>query len=390
MGKTHGPSIFVFGHFGAGNFGDELMLEGFCRTMFEINPKFNLRVSSKKHLLSNFVASKVTPIPYSLTQFILAVFQSQALAIVGGTQFHDCGFGQVRIKHAIAQIKIACLVSFAWVLQKRIVLVGVGIGPFRSRVWKRCFGQLCRMFDAISVRDSESYETVCKMINQQFVCLADDLAITAIHARSNEMRAQNKHSVARLGISLAASFGYTDSGQENEERISNNLFLALQRVLREDANRTVIFFVLTESGSEAVITLTERLHRKLKAEFANRVKTLKMGSGLESTLEAMSECDWFLGMKFHGVVTAMELGCRVAAISYHPKIQRFMNSHGANHRVLTLLDAADELNVVNLLTELVAERSSSRIQVPWSDKVQKEFLLSQLWGQPLGSSSQIK
>ena len=75
-------------------------------------------------------------------------------------------------------------------------------------------------------------------------------------------------------------------------------------------------------------------------------------------IEALSECDVFVGMKLHSQILAICAGVPTLAIEYQPKTVDFMSSIGGESETVRL----DGLNAV-LLRELVGGLASAREEI---------------------------
>ena len=322
--------IFVIGHYGGDNFGDEVMLESILINLRNISRVDKISVVSKQpesHISKN---SKAVFIPNSFRKIFLASLNSNILLLGGGTHFHDDYTKSRYRKHRIYLIKILLISMFIRAKGGKVVFVGVGYGPINRR--ETAFLSKISLFIAnrVVVRDKESYDLLRKLsINSMDkVRLGGDISSLF---KEIEGWASSKKQIKTVGISLT-SFAYSNRDESDNfwEEIFSPAFI---KNFREN-NLTVKIFVFRGGLRESDLPLSKKLFELLAEVDSERVRLISFTYDIYSFVEELSTCGSFLATRYHSAVLSYLTGADLLIVPYHDKLISFREEIGLENSSL--------------------------------------------------------
>ena len=147
------PDWIVIGNYGAANTGDEAMLAGLLDAVTAETP-LSLCVVSKRGAAPEWAASsRAVWIPPQLTRVLPALWTARGLAMGGGTHFHDDYRTTRLVRHWWYLSRIVLVSAAAKAFGKRVVWLGVGVGPLDGAVTRAFARVALRLCDQVTVRD---------------------------------------------------------------------------------------------------------------------------------------------------------------------------------------------------------------------------------------------
>ena len=200
-------------------------------------------------------------------------------------------------------------------LRRRIVLLGIGVGPLTTPRGRAAATGLLHQADLVTVRDAESRALAGQLAPGVNVHVTADLAFvlgTQVAAAPPVPTAGRV-----LGLSLLPYARSVGRDAEADERAALGLARALRDALRRNPDWRVTlfeFFARPDYGDAHVLRLVERE----LADPARVTYRAYRGDFLDMFGE-MRACQAFLGMRFHSCLLAHLAGVPCLMLAYHPK-----------------------------------------------------------------------
>lgn len=334
--------ILITGYFGAGNFGDDMMLEAFCNEMKNINSSCNIDILKMFERDINVdIDDSIKKIPlYKLNtgrgyriknKIIKPVYKKiiknyDILIWVGGTCFTDedgDGFYDF--------MKIAKAYS------KKIGYVGVGVGKLTKleRIEKAEY--LIKNCDFISLRDKKSYEYVKKVRgNESNVFLTEDLAYLFINKLNIKKNIEKKSKKAV--ISWRNLINYKTEQEEQliiEKFIEYIIYLSKKEIYGE--------FIVLPLDDRKDCPKNKLIYNKIKEKLGNNIKCsyIENIKPIEK-INIILDSDLNISGRLHGIFVSELANIKTIGMSYSVKINEFLDSIGKMNDCIDVSDLALE------------------------------------------------
>ena len=135
----------------------------------------------------------------NLWGFLSGLVKSDCVILGGGTHFHD-DYPKSRLaRHALYLGRILLFQLIAKMFGRRVLWIGVGIGPLTKDLFELLTLVGCRLTDGVSVRDDASFRELRKIGYEGKLILGSDLAMLL------PVDAEVVRRPRRLGISVTES-----------------------------------------------------------------------------------------------------------------------------------------------------------------------------------------
>ncbi|WP_406732463.1 polysaccharide pyruvyl transferase family protein [Vibrio scophthalmi] len=309
-------NVFVYGYYGFGNAGDELLL----RRVIEYfkarasNVKFIVRCHDESQTgfenepveFVNLDASLSQPNDSKLIGFIRYIStgarlikNSQAFVFGGGTLFQSSG----RIPYTLILITTLCIL--AWVHKVPVYALGVGVGQLKDGLSKQLFKLILRLVSDFAVRD------VTSMTNANFVSqspklrLTSDLVFgaTAVLGK-RELKSGPPESLKHIGLTLAASDSKLTG--ENLQNLSEQLTSLILEMREKQPSCKISCLTFQNFETVTGVRLSDKhmLERLVSEDLLRDVDFCPMPNNIEDAMKLVSSFDVIMGMRFHGLVLA--------------------------------------------------------------------------------------
>ncbi|MCX7967000.1 MAG: polysaccharide pyruvyl transferase CsaB [Armatimonadetes bacterium] len=302
------PQVFLFGYFGAGNFGDEWTLASFIKgcQRFGLSRKQLVVLSRNPQRTSN--EHDVAAIPRNWRSILSTVRESHSVIGCGGSLLQDVT--------SFRSLAFYCLLIWvAKAMGKKVALLGQGLGPLKRTLSRKLAKRTLNACDLVTFREEVSFETA-KQIGVQI----DDCFVTADLTFVWDDLPQRERE-AEFGVNIRPL-----KGRWNEETIGE----ALKKLLCEGEN--VLLLPLQPQSDELVLkTLAASLPSKWW-----RYESWRDG------LEGISSIGLLIAMRLHALVAACLLGVPFVGLNYDPKVANIFGKV-AGREILPLSASSEEL-----------------------------------------------
>ena len=336
--------ILITGYFGSGNFGDDMMLEAFCKEMKNINSNHDI------HLLKMFerdidveIDESIKQIPlYRLStgrgiriksKMIRHVYKKiikkyDMLIWVGGTCFTDeDGDGFYNY------------MKIAKEYNKKIGYVGVGVGKLTKldRINKAEY--LIKNCDFISLRDKKSYEYVKKVRgNTSNIFLTEDLAYLFVNSLNVKNNIKNKSK--KIVVSWRNLINY--KSEFEEEILIKELTEYLNNLSNKGIYEEIIVLPLDDrkdcSKNKLIYdNLQEKVGTSIRCSYKENLSPIEK-------IKVILDAELNISGRLHGIFVSELANIKTIGMSYSIKIDEFLDSI---RKINDCIDVSD-LSVKNL------------------------------------------
>lgn len=305
--------IVLIGNYGAGNLGDEMILEGLLNTVKNVYPKSEIAVLSgnpshteEAHDVDSF--PKFPAGIKSLFRFLKTktpkIVQKSDLVILGGGGL----FGSLSFH---ANIIWAIQALMAYYYKKPLIMYGQSVGTVKNSLIKKILKKIFNKAKFIAVRDQKSIENLQEIGVSQKIHLMPDLAF------SKELKNHgNKDRTVIISLRQMAGLP-KDFIQEIAEFIN---WLAEE----QDYHVEIIDFQKGHDDdshlSRAVLNLTNSANI-----------TYPDIDNLEDLYQHFAAASFVVGVRLHSIITALKTKTPFAAISYNEKVANFLDTAGFDY-----------------------------------------------------------
>jgi len=329
-------NVFIIGHYGGDNFGDEAMLAALVYRLNEEKVFDTIKIVSKSKKPLVFKQPNVVWVPNKISEILKAILSTHALILGGGTHFHD-DYTDTRYKaHKKYLLRIVVISLIYRLLNRKVLYMGVGYGPFYRKSAKRLTHLSYRLAHQIRVRDDLSLERLSQIgiTNNEIIKKAFDLA--ALHpAYALDEKAVSANGTT-LGISVT-SLNFS-KGKVNDRYWHENVFPAIARWYRTYPDKRIKVFVLRGGERESDFELSKALYDTLAKIDAQRVILVNFTYETQTYIEEIKTCNQFIATRYHSAVLAYLAGCKLLIIPYHEKLIAFAKYIGLSHGAVIIPD----------------------------------------------------
>jgi polysaccharide pyruvyl transferase WcaK-like protein len=302
-----GNVLIIFDFWGAGNMGDDLMVDGFLRGLQQLQPAglktvtclcgYDIASQQRRFPQINWIETKDD------AAFQLALDQAKTIIGFGGTPFQLTS-GDWLLRHIIrifSQIK----------REKNVIFINVGA---ETEIFPRAdeFAAILRRINHCSARDAFSHRILTDLgvKGASEIHIGGDLANISLPHLVKLVSPEKKYS---LGIVL----GF--------DTLSNEDLDMTKRFLKGRQSKTRTAFITGDSrdgiGFEYHLYKSWTRHwfsilkRKLSLERPDYTVC-----SMEDLVRPFAQCETIISSRYHGLLTAAWFGCKVAAIGRSSKV----------------------------------------------------------------------
>ncbi|NLE04425.1 MAG: hypothetical protein GX638_06445 [Crenarchaeota archaeon] len=329
--KSKKGDWLILGYIGGSNTGDDAMLQGL---LLELGPDYSskLAIFSRNKILSPaLIQLGYKVFPFNFWTLISQLIRSDGIIQVGGTIFHDSYPSKKRTKYLLNLSLWSIIFAISHILGKKILLVGVGVGPLFSPIAKAISAFGLRACHMVTLRDQASMLEVRNWIPENRLAKTFDLAALLQPSPSSIQNRNNRKNTlipnqSILGISIL-SFSIVSPHSGNPDFNFFDFFTnELIDYLDENPKVQIRIFVFWAAPDrENDIIPSMELMNILEKHAPGRTKIISYNTDPSVTLAKISECRGFISTRYHAAVLAYIAGCNFLAVLYHRKLEDFMS-----------------------------------------------------------------
>jgi len=200
-------------------------------------------------------------------------------------------------------------------LGRRMVLLGIGVGPLTTDAGRTAAGRLLGQADLVTVRDDESRHLAVDLAPDVDVTVTADLAFLLPKHVPVSDETSSDHPV--LGISLLPHARSLGRDAADDDRAATNLAHALGEALRRHPEWRVTLFEFFANRSYGDAHVLRRVERELGDPA--RVSYRPYTGDFVALYAEMRTCRAFIGMRFHACLLAHVANVPCLMLAYHAK-----------------------------------------------------------------------
>jgi len=336
---SSGKYVFLYGYYGCGNYGDDLLLENivgkielaqpnstlFVRNLDKISVKdtrIDLVPTNVERLLnisSGSAVIKLIAIIRYLLKISFYVLRSDFLILGGGTIFGD------RQRTSMVVLFYLCLLSR--IRGGKVMGIGLGVAPLNNWTSKWLVRKIVWMCCTFSVRDRQSLQRCRNIGCKGDVLLGADL----VYLGKSHNPIQGKTYGRHIGVALLdPSNGW--SGNDAKEELIRNMVVVCEKLLSEGWKITYFGFQLLKSGTERFASIDDleiykAIRSGIKPELYSRLSAISFSTSRVGAEEIFGTVDIVLGMRFHSLVLAALSGKPFVGIAHDDKVRELCNEY---------------------------------------------------------------
>ena len=368
--------IFLFGHFGQGNFGNESTLMSMLLGLRRLAPDAQLvcvctgpetvaktynieTVASRERIfaalmfrnpLAKAVQKILIGIPCELYRWMVSVrtlWGADALIMPGTGVLTDAytlfDWGPYDMfRWSVAAKLCGC----------KLLFVSVGAGPLYSRKAKLFIKVALRLADFRSFRDESSVQYLKRIgfrADNDPVCPDLAFGLTDIDIAHHKTR-QGRRPVVGLGLmEYAGKYSVEKPSNAVHTGYLDQLTIFVSWLLRNGYDVRLLI------GDLADVSVTKQFRTLLKQRAVTQEGARIIDEPIDSVedlLVQLAACDYVVATRFHNVLLAIVLGKPVVAISFHHKCISLMKQMGLQ-QYLQDMDTLQAHKLIQLFCEMV-------------------------------------
>ena len=319
--------LLVAGYYGFGNLGDEMILASLLAIARRLWPGCSVHALSgdpeQTAALHGVTATSWTDLPGT----VRAVAAADLVLLGGGGLFHDywgVSPGDLLSPRQSGISYYAGVVALARLLDKRVGLWSLGVGPLLTPEGRELTAAVFREAEYAAVRDAASLAELAALGAAEGVAVVPDPAF----AWGEPGRAQQAVASRppRVGVAVRPwNVGVEPAATEAA------LVEALSRLVAE-RGATISFLPFQTIEGELENDLA--LARRLRAALGTGEIVLPEPGAPWRAVEAIAGLDLLVAMRLHAVVRALSCGVPFVALAYDPKVTALARDLGAERWIL--------------------------------------------------------
>jgi polysaccharide pyruvyl transferase WcaK-like protein len=321
-----GPRLFLYGYYGFGNVGDDLLLNAVVTATLKLAPDARFVVRSLcpvdgvepsgqiefvalERVMSDQTKSRLR----RFGQYVLATWKSLAgcshVVFGGGTLFHARGNSSVNLA------LIFMLVVMARFRGATVYALGVGVAPLNGTMPKRLMRAILARVADFAVRDESSLD------HCQGLAAGVQLRLTAdlVFSLTLPSASRDQHLGRRPVVAMTLAASDIGNGTEHEHFL-RQLAVALELLVRR--GWSVCFLAFQELDQAGVKVSDTALFTRVQScnpTLENSV--VRMSASPDDIAQLFSTIDVVAGMRFHGHVLAAMQGMPFVGVGRDEKLK---------------------------------------------------------------------
>lgn len=330
--------VLISGYYGFSNAGDEAMLTAIVDSLKREAPDTVITVISG-HPRSTCALHDVKSIGRFDFPAILRAMAGTDLLLSGGGSLLQ------NVTSHFSLFYYLSIIALGVIMRKKVMLFAQGIGPIKG-----CFSRfltrfVCRHADLITVRDDGSLDDLCEMgFERKDILVTSD----AVFSLPDGNRKVGEVILRGMGIDPERPvIGFALRHWKGEDRFIPEFARAADG-LKAAFGAQILFvpfqFPSDREVSDAVLGQMEN---------SRDVFILPRKLSTKEYLDLMASLRLLVGMRLHALVFAALAGVPFMAVSYDPKVDRFVD--GMKGTVVDIIDAITAGEIVSLADSMPAD-----------------------------------
>jgi polysaccharide pyruvyl transferase CsaB len=308
--------ILIFGNYGNGNNGDEVVLMAMLREMRLLNPSAQITVVSGEPDQTRELHN-VRAIRRGFSPEVIHAIAETDVVIIGG--------GGILIDQVHSNLKYGLVVLAARLYRKPIMVYGIGVDAITKRVARVAVRSSFNMVDLIALRDNESRDAMLELgVTGSPIHVTADPAFTLDRPRREDFRELlSKAGIYEKASPLIGISIWPTDNLNSYQRIPQ-VFAALSDRLVQTYDSNLVFLVMSTIGFEGDLDASLQIVEMMR--HGDRARVLGVGYHPEALMAVFGQMDLVIGMRYHSLVlsTIMEVPLIGIERAKYPKNTYFL------------------------------------------------------------------
>jgi len=290
-------SLLLIGSYGAGNIGDEVLLEIIKEQLGGDEYSFKVLSGNMADTKARHPNIEVAPhLPFGWRSFFKNGFKKSFLAIKEADVVLLGGGGLISDQESIKAVLLWGWHTFwAKLLEKRFFIISNSIDPFKTQLGRVLGKWILKQASFISVRDSDSYNILKKLYPTKKTFNGSDPAFLFPFPKGIE------HAPKSLAFNLRPW--------------KKNVLEADAWLSQKEAEGWNIHLIATDTKDLNVLR-----------PLVKNSRLLHQPKNYQELSEILGKCELAIGMRLHFLIAATCMHCKVGALAYSPKVESLMQS----------------------------------------------------------------
>ncbi|MDU3804002.1 polysaccharide pyruvyl transferase family protein [Paraclostridium bifermentans] len=325
-------NAIILGWFGEKNIGDDLILRASLNILQKNKNIENIYVASNQKVTGNF--KWIYDHDFSLKSYGKLFLRGNIIESLKAWNSSDLIIfsvgGGVSDWNKEVMTRLIRKIKFYKFLNKKIIFLGVGAGPFVGNYEKSKISNIFNLVDAFLVRDKTSY-TNLKEIGVENVVLTNDVVFELDKIVESNLNLNEKEIVY-----IPVPLFYNDLWIDNESKLKEYLNSVRESLLKLSSNGYKI----------TIIPFQKEFDNKYFLEYINdlinneNIDIFNYNS-YDEVYKRLNECKMIINSRFHGLVLSTIFNKPSISIVYDHKMNDLLKAIGTEE---TALDVGDGVN----------------------------------------------
>lgn len=322
------PTILICGNYGAGNFGDELILKGIVKTVRELHPKAIIVTSGNPEKTAtnhgiraiHFFPSTILSLFKSILTFgffrsIYYLYTSDIVLFGGGCLFNEKEPASINIWYR----------QFQWfrIFRKKVIILGQSFGKFSDRNSIRKIKEVIRYAKKIFVRDEFSKKMLSSFTASNIEVLLDPALW--LQGRDLLHSVQDLVRTNKTYILLIIREWATVDKDSIEEQIA---ILAKHCLEKYQLPSRILILQDGASGDERI---SNELYRKIKP-YCDALP--QKWTTIDDMVHIYDKASLIVSMRLHGGILGLILGKPTLFLDYDDKVGNLLADLGLENLLI--------------------------------------------------------
>ncbi len=304
--------ILISGYYGFANAGDEAMLSAIIGGLRAESPQVQITVLSGNPAFTAQKHGVKSIHRFNALAFLWHLSQSDLLLSGGGSLLQD-------VTSSRSLFYYLSVLLMGELMGKKVMLFAQGIGPIKSPLARRITQWVCNKANLLTVRDDGSYEELKAMgVEPKKIVVTAD----AVFSLPTADKPLGRKILKAQGVEDKPVIIFALRQWSQEARFVREFAQTAERL--RDAYNAVVVFLPLQFPADMLVA------QKVLEQMQDTRDTLVLQQGFSAKeyLAIISNCHLLIGMRLHALVFAALANVQFLAVSYDPKVDRFVNSMG--------------------------------------------------------------
>jgi polysaccharide pyruvyl transferase CsaB len=283
--------ILIFGNFGNGNNGDEVVLMAMLQEFRQLDPNVQITVISGNPVLTERLHG---------VRAIRRRFSPEVIQAIARTDVVIIGGGGILIDQAHSNLKYSLVILVAYIFQKPTMVYGIGLDTLTGSIARKSIKFSFNKVDVIALRDKESKEGMRKLGVRTPIYVTADPAFTLDTPHREDFReVLNRAGIYEKSSPLIGISVWPTDNINSYQRVLQ-IFADLADHLIVKYGCRIAFLVMSTIGFEGDLEGSYRIVEMMKHRDGAQV--LGVDYHPRALMATFGQMDLIIGMRYHSLI----------------------------------------------------------------------------------------